>query len=59
MKRTAICLLLLAFAVSGFISAQNVAAAEKPSVHFTSEVMPLVSRYGCNLSKCHAAAAFL
>jgi len=56
MRRTAICLLVLAFAITSFVLAQDAAPSDKPSVHFTSEVMPLVSRYGCNQSKCHAAA---
>jgi len=55
MKATAISFLVLAFVVPSLASAQD-AASEKPSIYFTSDVKPLLDRYGCNQSKCHAAA---
>jgi len=55
MKMTANLFLVLAFAISGVAFAQD-APPDKPSVYFTSDVKPLFDRYGCNQSKCHAAA---
>lgn len=53
MRTMAILFLVLAFAVPSL--AQD-ATSNKPSVCFTSDVKPLFDRFGCNQSKCHAAA---
>ena len=55
MRRVGI--LVFVLGLSGLAFAQDAPSPQPKAVYFTSDVMPLINRLGCNLSKCHASAA--
>ncbi|MFV1965691.1 MAG: DUF1553 domain-containing protein [Pirellulaceae bacterium] len=62
MTRKTISLSLLTFAIAAIVSPGGDVSAEEPagdskngSLHFVNDVMPLLSKLGCNEAKCHGS----
>ena len=62
MTRKTISLSLFAFAILALVSPGDDVSAGEPaggstngSVHFVNDVMPLLSKLGCNVAKCHGS----
>ena len=63
MRTQAISVLLFAAAIPGFVSTRaedkpepSEKASENDSAYFLDDVMPLVTKVGCNVSSCHGSA---
>src|SRR5687768_9120903 len=54
--RLALLILLTALAPAGSVFATAIAADEQRPVHFANDVVPILSRFGCNSSGCHGKA---
>ena len=54
--RLALLILLTALAPAGSVLATAIAADEQRPVHFANDVVPILSRFGCNSSGCHGKA---
>src|SRR3972149_4718749 len=55
MRAKRISLLVPILVMSGFAVAQGQEASGVDSVYFIDDVMPLISKLGCNQTKCHGS----
>jgi len=63
MRRQTVSVSLLTFALAALVSADIDVSAQEPadgskngSLHFVNDVMPLLSKFGCNDTKCHGSS---